>query len=74
MIYTMSRINKTKNNLQQIWNDLDLVCGSLDNALANISRMVDIPDSIIKDIELVDITRIVSLKNEIEDLIEGKNK
>lgn len=70
----MSRINKTKNNLQQIWNDLDLVCGSLDNALANISRMVDIPDSIIKDIELVDITRIVSLKNEIEDLIEGKNK
>ena len=66
----MSRINKTKNNLQQIWDDLDLACGSLDNAFSNIERMVGIED-IVNDMKFIDISAIVSLKNRIEGLMES---
>jgi hypothetical protein len=63
------RINKTKNNLQKVWELLDSACDSLDNAFTMINQMSDIQH--IKDsTDLIDFTTIINLKNEIEELLD----
>lgn len=69
----MKRINKTQNNLQQIWQQLDDACGNLDNALENMGRMV-LPKTILDKLEIIDITKIISLKDEIEKLLDWNNR
>jgi hypothetical protein len=65
----MRKMNKTEKNLQKVWEHLDNACGSLDNALTNLSMMV-ISDDLKEEIERIDITKIVSLKSRIEELLE----
>lgn len=62
------RINKTKKNLQMIWQLLDDAAGSLDQAFHLLSSMSNITD-IEDEAEKIDISAIVSLKNEVEELM-----
>lgn len=68
----MSRMNKTKSNLEIIWNQLDDASGSLYNALTNISSMSGIPKDIEDVIAMIDLSAIDSLKDKIEELIKDK--
>lgn len=67
----MTRLNKTKSNLELIWQQLDDACGSLDNAFDNIGRIVG-EEQIKDDASRIDFSAIVDLKNQIEELIEKK--
>ena len=70
------RINKTLKNLEMIWKQLDNSCGELENALFNLSSMKNLEENIQNNIERNSIvfSEIVSLKNQIEELIEEKKK
>lgn len=65
-------MKNNKRNLKVIWRQLDNACGSLDNATINISSMEGLPDDLVKEIESIDISQIVNIKNRIEELIEEK--
>lgn len=67
-------MNKTTNNLQNVWQYLDNASGDLSNALDNLSRMVDLPENIKRQIEMIDIGVIVLLKEEIEDLMNKEDR
>ena len=66
------RLNKTKNSLQTVWDSLDKASGELYNTLDNLSRMVNLSDTIKRQADMIDVTRIDTLKNEIEELIREK--
>ena len=66
------RVNKTVKNLQIIWKQLDEASGSLYNALGSLEDMVNLSDTVKRQIEMIDISRIDLLKSEIEDLITNK--
>ncbi len=68
------RINKTEKNLKLIWQQLDEASGNLYNALENLANMVDLSDNIQRQADMIDVTRIDGLKQEIEELIEDKKK
>lgn len=68
------RVNKTENNLKRIWQSLDNASSELYNALDNLASMVNLDDSIKKDAEMIDISAIDSLKQEIEFLLEEKRE
>ena len=70
------RINKTIKNLELVWKQLDNSCGELENALFNLSSMKNLDENIQNNIERNSIvfSEIVSLKNQIEELIEQKKK
>ncbi len=40
----MSRINKTQNNLQSVWNNLDLAYGHMERAIEDLSQMTGLSD------------------------------
>lgn len=67
-----SRINKTEKNLQLAWEHLDDACGSLDNAIFNISSMVNVDDEIVTRVGNLDITEISMLRDLIGDMLEEK--
>jgi hypothetical protein len=64
------RKNKTRKNLQQLWEQLDNASGELYEALFTLSLMTGIPEDIQKDAERLDITAIDNLKNKIEEILE----
>lgn len=66
----MTRINKTENNLQMVWNQLDDACGLIENAFTNLGSMSGLPENIKKGVDQIDFSAIVGLKNEVEALIE----
>jgi len=66
----MKRINKTKNNLQKVWELLDTTCESLENPTLMISSMVDMPEDVEKSMNQIDFSAIVDLKEQIEILME----
>jgi hypothetical protein len=66
------RVNKTKANLQNVWQQLDNASGELYNALDNLASMTGLDDRIKRQAEQIDITRIDGLKQEIEALLEQK--
>jgi hypothetical protein len=70
------RINKTLGNLEKIWTHLDNSCGELENALFNLTSMNNLDSDIWKSIEHNSnaFDEIVSLKNQIEEMIEEKKK
>jgi hypothetical protein len=72
MLKTKMRMNKTEKNLELIWKFLDNASGDLYNALDNLARMVDLSDEIKRQADMIDVTRIDGLKQEIEELIEQK--
>lgn len=47
----MSRINKTQNNLQSVWNNLDLAYEHMERAIEDLSQMTRLPDELEKMIE-----------------------
>ena len=68
------RLNKTLKNLETVWKQLDNASGELYNALDNLADMVDLSDNIRRQSEMIDISRIDGLKQEIEALIEMKKE
>jgi len=68
------RINKTEKNLKLIWEQLDNASGNLYNALDNLARMVDLSDDMKRQADMIDITRIDGLKQEIEQLLEDRKE
>lgn len=67
-----NRTNKSINNLKTAWKQLDNACGELDNAFYTLNQMVDLPSDFQSDLEVVDFTLIVGLKNKIEEMLEEK--
>lgn len=65
------RVNKTKENLQELWQLLDDASGSLYNACGMITSMTGIQD-IKDDMDKIDLSAIVELKNKVEALKNGK--
>lgn len=68
------RLNKTEKNLQLVWQQLDNASGELYNALDSLARMVGMSDDIKRQAEMIDISRIDGLKQEIEALMEERNE
>jgi hypothetical protein len=68
------RLNKTVGNLKTVWKQLDESCGLLDNAIINLTSMRNLDQEMINDIERAGLAfqEIVSLKNEVEEMIENK--
>ena len=66
----MKRINKTQNNLQTVWNELDLGYEHIERAIENLSRMVDLPTELKRMIDQYDLSGISALKQEVEVLME----
>jgi hypothetical protein len=66
------RINKTVKNLNYVWNHLDDATGSLYNAMQNLNLMTDIPQELKDRLDRIDISEIVAIREEIEDMIKAK--
>jgi hypothetical protein len=71
-VKNLMRINKTEKSLELIWKQLDDASGNLYNALDSLARMVDLSVEMKRQADMIDVTRIDILKNEIENLIEVK--
>lgn len=65
-------MNKTTNNLKKVWEKLDLASGDLYNALDALASMKGLSEEIKRLSDMIDITRVDVLKNEVEALIEAK--
>ena len=66
----MSRVNKTKNNLQKVWNNFDMAYEHLENAFEMLNNMSGLPSELKNEIDRFDITEISSLKQSVEMLME----
>lgn len=65
----MSRVNKTKNRLMEVWNDLDEACEHMERSLEKLSSMSDLPDELEQEMNNFDISAISSLKQHVEMLL-----
>jgi hypothetical protein len=68
----MTRVYKSKKNLERIWKQLDNASGELYNAREAIASMSDMPKEVTSSADRIDVTEIDSLKSEIELLIDAK--
>lgn len=66
----MSRVYKTKNNLEKAWTNLDLAYEHLEKAFEMLENMSGLSSDLINDMEIFDITIISSIKAEIEEMLE----
>lgn len=69
----MSQINKTQNNLQSVWNNLDLAYEHMERAIEDLSQMTGLPDELEKMIGQYDLSEISMIKQEVEELIKWGN-
>lgn len=65
----MSRVNKTKNRLMGIWNDLDEAYERMERLLEKLSAMSNLSDELEQEINNFDISAISSLKQRVEMLL-----
>lgn len=65
----MSRINKTQNNLQSVWNNLDLAYEHMERAIEDLSQMTGLPDELEKIVEQYDLSEIGIMKQKVEELM-----
>lgn len=65
----MSRVNKTKNRLMEVWNDLDRAYECLERSLERISSMSNLSDELEQEMNNFDISAISSLKQHVEMLL-----
>lgn len=65
----MSRINKTQNNLQSVWNNLDLAYEHMERAIEDLSQMTGLSDELEKMVEQYDLSEISIMKQEVEELM-----
>lgn len=68
----MSRINKTTNNLQNVWDRLDAAYENMEKAFEMINSMSGIPDELSDEVDRFDMSTISSLKEHIEMIMEEK--
>lgn len=66
----MSQINKTQNNLQSVWNNLDLAYEHMERAIEDLSQMTGLPDELEKLIGQYDLSEISMIKQEVEELMK----
>lgn len=65
----MSRINKTQNNLQSVWNNLDLAYEYMERAIEDLSQMTGLPDELERMVDQYDLSEISIIKQEVEELM-----
>lgn len=65
----MSRVNKTKNRLMEIWNDLDEAYERMERSLEKLSAMSNLSDELEQEINNFDISSISSLKQHVEIML-----
>lgn len=65
----MSRINKTQNNLQSVWNNLDLAYEYMERSIEDLSQMTGLSDELEKMVEQYDLSEISIMKQEVEELM-----
>lgn len=65
----MSRINKTQNNLQSVWNNLDLAYEHMERAIEDLSQMTGLPDGLERMVDQYDLSEISIMKQEVEELM-----
>lgn len=65
----MSRINKTQNNLQSVWNNLDLAYEHIEIVVEDLSQMTGLPDELERMIDQYDLSEINIIKQEVEELM-----
>lgn len=65
----MSRINKTRNNLQSVWNNLDLAYEHMERAIEDLLQMNGLPDELERIVEQYDLSEISIMKQEVEELM-----
>ena len=65
----MSRINKTQNNLQSVWNNLDLAYEHIERVVEDLSQMTGLPDELERMIDQYDLSEINIIKQEVEELM-----
>lgn len=66
----MSRVNKTKNRLMEVWNDLDEAYERIERSLEKLSAMSNLSDELEQEINNFDIFAISSLKQHVEMLLD----
>lgn len=66
----MSRINKTKNRLMEVWNDLDEAYEHMERSLEKLSSMSNLSDELEQEMNNFDISAISSLKQHVEMLLD----
>lgn len=69
----MSQINKTQNNLQSVWNNLDFAYEHMERAIEDLSQMTGLPDELEKMIGQYDLSEISMIKQEVEELMKWGN-
>ena len=65
----MGRINKTKNRLMDVWNDLDEAYECMERSLEKLSAMSNLSGEFDQEIINFDISAISSLKQHVEMLL-----
>lgn len=66
----MSRVNKTQNNLQSVWNNLDVAYEHMERAIEDLVRMTGLPAELNRMVEQYDLSEISILKQEVEKLMD----
>lgn len=66
----MSRINKTKGNLMDIWNDLDEAYERIEKSLEKLSSMSGLSKEFTDEIDRFDISAISGLKQRVEMILD----
>lgn len=70
----MSRVNKTIQNLQKVWDRFDKAYENMEAAFEMLESMSDVPNELRNEIARFDISAISSLKEHIEIMMEEKSK
>lgn len=65
----MGRVNKTKNRLVEVWNDLDKAYEYMERSLEKLSSMSNLSGELEQEINNFDISAISSLKQHVEMLL-----
>ena len=65
----MSRINKTQNNLQSVWNNLDPAYEHMERAIDDLSKMTILSDELERMVKQYDLSEISTIKQEVEELM-----
>lgn len=65
----MSRVNKTKNRLIEVWNELDEAYDRMERSLEKLFSMSSLLDELEQEMNNFDISAISSLKQHVEMLL-----
>lgn len=63
------RVNKTKNRLMEVWNDLDEAYERMERSLEKLSSMSNLSGEFEQEMNNFDISAISSLKQHVEMLL-----